>query len=134
MTYYEDNSAFRKRMRTGLSWAKFGTGKQDDGHVIDNNSVSGFEICESVSRWSTQNKVFRIKDPRGFVVEVPSGNIPSILSCTTVVNGIIQEECIWARQGQDHILLPVTSKPYQEAVINTEKSKQKIKPSERKFF
>lgn len=119
MTYWEDNSACLKRMATGLSWAagryhsNSKTAHPDPvGVQIDNSPISGFNIGSSVCRWSTENKVFRVTDPRGFTVEVPTDNIATLLHLTDVHKGVIQQECIWARDGNNHVLLPVNSEPY----------------------
>lgn len=126
MTYYEDNAAFEKRKSTGLSWANTDSRSwnhekkcyeyvnpfQEDGSIIDNNPTTGIYIGSSVSRWSTSNKLFRVQDPRGFTVEVPTDNIATLLHLTTVANGTIQEPCVWAREGNNHVLLPVNSEPY----------------------
>jgi hypothetical protein len=56
MTYYEKNKAFEKRKSTGISWAC--TKEGDD--IIDNTPVEGFTVGQSVSRWTTSNKVFRV--------------------------------------------------------------------------
>lgn len=129
MTYYEDNAAFEKRKATGVSWAKewykgSKTGKELP--VMENSPIAGFVISDVAHRWSTQNKVFRVMDPRGFTVEVPSGNIPQILSTTTVVNGVIQEPCVWGREGNNHILLSVGSEPYLEAIEQTKQTDTRI--------
>jgi hypothetical protein len=86
--------------------------KEGREFVADNIPTTGFYIGDSVSRWSTDNKLFRVKDPRGFCVEVPTGNIATLLHHTTVVKGIVQEDCVWGREGNSHILLPVNSEPY----------------------
>lgn len=119
MTYWEDNSACLKRMATGLSWAagRYHSNSKTAhpvpvGVQIDNSPLSGFNIGSSVSRWSTENKVFRVTDPRGFTVEVPTDNIATLLHLTDVHKGVIQQECIWARDGNNHVLLPVNSEPY----------------------
>lgn len=114
MTYYEENEACNKRMSTGSSWAGSGRGVAPTpvGVIIDNTPTTGFNIGSSVCRWSTENKVFRVTDPRGFTVEVPTENISTLLHLTNVHKGIIQEECVWARDGNSHILLPVNSEPY----------------------
>lgn len=80
--------------------------------IVDNTPTSGFYVGCSVSRWSTSNKLFRVKDPRGFTVEIPTDNLATLLHHTTVVNGFVQQECVWGREGNNHILLPVTSEPY----------------------
>lgn len=132
MTYYQDNAAFEKRKQTGVSWARRRkTGRNSDGssgyfttdgkeYTCDNTPTTGFYIGDSVSRWSTSNKLFRVKDPRGFTVEVPTGNISTLLHHTTVNRGVVQEPCVWGREGSNHILLPVDSDPYRKGCKNME--------------
>ena len=90
--------------------------------IIDNTPMTGFEIAKTVRRygWGGGGNVkWRITDPRGFDLEISSENFASVLACTTMVNGVIQEECVWGRQGANNILLPVTSDPYKEATKQT---------------
>lgn len=109
-----------KMQSTGRSWAKVWTGATDSERVstdgleaiTDNTPMSGFYVGCSVSRWSTSNKLFRVKDPRGFTVEIPTDNLATLLHHTTVVKGVVQDECVWGRDGGNHILLPVNSEPY----------------------
>jgi hypothetical protein len=116
MTHYQQDSAFVGRMSTGLSWAGI---KEEEAHTYENTPVEGFKIGESVSRWSTANKLFRVEDPRGFTVEVPTGNISTLLNLCTVEHGTVKEACVWGREGNNHILLPVSSEPYLQAVSDT---------------
>lgn len=122
MTHYEENSAFEKRKSTGVSWSR------NEGVTIDNSPAKGFYIGSSVSRWSTSNKLFRVKDPRGFVVEVPTDNIATLLHLCTVDKGVVQEECIWGREGSNHILLPVNSEPYTTSLEQMDTLKNKLIP------
>lgn len=109
-----------KMQATGRSWARIYTGASRheriavDGSefVVDNTPTTGFYVGSSVSRWSTSNKLFRVKDPRGFTVEIPTDNLATLLHHTTVVKGVVKEECVWGREGNNHILLPVNSEPY----------------------
>lgn len=80
--------------------------------ISDNTPTTGFYVGSSVSRWSTSNKLFRVKDPRGFTVEIPTDNLATLLHHTTVVKGVVQEACCWGREGNNHILLPINSEPY----------------------
>lgn len=80
--------------------------------VAENTPTKGFYVGSSVSRWSTSNKLFRVKDPRNFTVEIPTDNLATLLHHTTVVKGVVQEECVWGREGNNHILLPINSEPY----------------------
>lgn len=86
--------------------------RKGEEFIADNTPTEGFYVGSSVSRWSTSNKLFRVKDPRGFTVEIPTDNLATLLHHTTVVKGVVQEECVWGREGNNHILLPVNSEPY----------------------
>lgn len=86
--------------------------QQGQEFISDNTPTTGFYVGSSVSRWSTSNKLFRVTDPRGFMVEVPTGNISTLLHHTTVINGVVDSECVWGREGNNHILLPINSEPY----------------------
>lgn len=84
--------------------------------VYDNLPIEGVYVGSSVSRWSTSNKLFRVKDPRGFTVEIPTDNLATLLHHTTVIKGVVQQACVWGREGNSHILLPVNSEPYLETL------------------
>lgn len=86
--------------------------KHGEEFITDNSPTTGFYVGCSVSRWSTSNKLFRVKDPRGFTVEIPTDNLATLLHHTTVVKGVVQEACVWGREGNNHILLPINSEPY----------------------
>lgn len=69
--------------------------KHGEEFISDNTPTTGFYVGSSVSRWSTSNKLFRVKDPRGFTVEIPTDNLATLLHHTTVVKGVVQEACCW---------------------------------------
>lgn len=97
--------------------------------IVDNDPVAGFEIAKSVRRsgWNGSGNVkWRITDPRGFDLEISSENFAKVIDCCTMINGVIQEECVWGREGKDNILLPVTSEPYQEAAKQTIRVNQSV--------
>ena len=98
--------------------------------IVDNEPMEGFEIAKSVRRsggWSGGgNVVWRLADPRGFELEISSGNFANIVNCTTIVNGVIQGKCVWGREGKDNILLPESSEPYIEAATLQSKIDDKI--------
>jgi hypothetical protein len=97
--------------------------------IIDNEPVEGFEIAKSVRRYGWNgggNVKWRITDPRGFDLEISSENFASVLSCSTMVNGVIQGKCVWGRQGSNNILLPETSEPFLAATAMTTKVNTKI--------
>ena len=86
--------------------------RKGEEFIYDNTPLTGFYVGSSVARWSTSNKLFRVKDPRNFTVEIPTDNLATLLHHTTVVKGVVQEECVWGRECNNHILLPINSEPY----------------------
>lgn len=129
----EESDKFINRKSTGLSWSK---GYSRDPKVkelsFDNTPVKGFGIVGSKSRWSTQNKVIQVEDPRGFVVEIPVSALTTLLKHTTVTNGVVQEECLWGREGNNHVLIPVNSEIYLKAKEDTHQYNNKTKLSQLK--
>lgn len=63
--------------------------------IIPNDAMEGFKIVESVSRYSTSNKLWRILDPRGFELEITTGCMENILLEGSVTKGLIEGPCIW---------------------------------------
>ena len=105
----------KKMQATGRSWAKKSNALNpnlESGTIIDNTPTKNIYVGCSVSRWSTSNKLFRVTDPRGFTIEIPTDKLATLLHHTTVVKGVVQEECVWGKEGNNHILLPVNSEPY----------------------
>lgn len=131
--YNKDNTEaekFTKRKYTGESWAKGyerGSNVKTKQLEFDNSSLSGFSIVGSKSRWSTQNKVIQAEDPRGFVVEIPVSALTTLLKHTTVTDGVVKEHCLWGREGNNHILIPVNSDIYQQAAQDTYEHNNKAK-------
>lgn len=119
-TPVSNDKAFQKRKDTVDHWAKGYQNKDKtiSAKTLKNELMEGFEIARSVRRhgWNGGNVVWRIVDPRGFELEVSSANFASIVSCSTIVNGVIQGRCVWGRDGASNVLLPEHSEPYLEFV------------------
>jgi hypothetical protein len=49
-----------------------------------------------------------------------------LLQTCTITNSVIQEQCVWGREGSNHILLNEGSKPYQKAMSNMDKLAQDV--------
>ena len=131
LTHYEENSAFEKRKDTGIKWASGYRKDQVEPKTFDNTPTTCFKIVDSVSRWSTSNKLIRVEDPRGFVCEISTGNLVNLLKTTVVDNSVIKHSCVWGRDGGVNVLLPVNSEPYLEALKNVkEVAKPPVKFSE----
>lgn len=117
MTHKETNAAYEKRFKTGSTWAGYMNTELKDINYIDfdNTLISGFKIIDTATRYSTSNKFFRVEDPRGFVVEISTEHIFTILQNTTIINGEIQDECLWG-MDKGHILLPKNSKLFTDTL------------------
>lgn len=134
MTPDGTDKAAQKRKDTVDAWSRQGNTRFDPvtrTHVpvkgipaatYENKPLTGFKMGREIRRnsgWGQGNVKWRIEDPRGFELEVSSPNFASIILCTTLENGEILEECVWARQGSDNVLLPVSSEVYKTAIANT---------------
>lgn len=118
------DAGFESRKNTVDSW----TGKDGIFDRFDNTPRTGFSVVTSrrrSSRWSS-NVVWRILDPKGFMLEISSENLEDILNNTTVKNGQIEEACIYGRahQGGKIVLISVNSESYKEASKLTTISKK----------
>jgi signal recognition particle subunit SEC65 len=123
----KQDSAFKKRQETGRSWAVGYCKKPEDqkypGISFDNTPQKGFKILNHETRYSTSNVVWRVLDPRGFELEIYSGNMSQLVSNSTINQGVIQGECVWGRESGKNVLIAKGSKEYKEALGNLKKQK-----------
>lgn len=64
--------------------------------VYNNTPMRGFKIENSVSRYSTSNKLWRILDPRGFELEISTGCLENIIMEAGILKGgEIDAPCAW---------------------------------------
>jgi len=92
--------------------------------VIVNEPIDGFEIDKSVSRYSTSNKVWRIKDPRGFILEISTSNMEMLLNNCTMENGVVKGKCVWGVSNK-MALLP-ESHPEFDNIVNEQSTTSKF--------
>ena len=97
-------------------------------HTFVNEPQAGFKILESVSRWSTSNKWFRVADPRGFQLEISASNLCNLILDCEIKNGLILSPCVWCR-NDGNVLVAVDSEEYQKAIEGTKKLAQKSIPN-----
>lgn len=103
------------------------TPAQEGEHAVyDNVPMKGFKVGQDATRWTTDNKVFRLHDPRGFVVEIPTGNLSTLIQTCTIINGEIMDECVWGRDGC-HVLLPINAPEYTKVVKEIEKVDESLR-------
>ena len=100
MTFVENTKGFRAKQETGRRWAR--QVKSADGGIRegienthDNEYIEGFELVDTVSR-DRGNKLFRIKDPRQFIVELKVTKIFDIIRDCEIKNGVLQGKWRWA--------------------------------------
>lgn len=89
-----------------------------------NNPLPGFVVHNPLhcgTRWY-------VIDPRGFITPISSANLNSVIQTAGISNGLIQEQCVWARQddGNKFELITINDSRYAEAVKNTELINNKV--------
>lgn len=118
LTYDTHDAASKKRIDTVKNW--YGSEKMCN---LDNPPLSGFTFVDVVSRYRTKNKLMRVFDPRGFIVEVSIDILLEIMQSATIKNGVIQEKCFWARKGAENILIPENTPLHEQYLSETVLSK-----------
>ena len=121
MTPWGEDAASKKRIATVDSWASRGYNSSEvEAQVIKNIPLSGFKFTSSIrnSGYGGHDK-WRIEDPRGFELEITSGNLAQLMSVGIIDRGEINDQCVWGRQGANNILLSTSTDEYKEAVKNT---------------
>lgn len=122
--YDEDDPKFKDKKYTVDRWSNHRGEKSfldKQAWVGYNEPMEGFEILHTVNRHRTSNKVWRIQDPRGFELEISSWNLSQMLGNVTIINGVIQNECVWCRNSNgDNWLIPTDCDAYTEAKEYTE--------------
>jgi hypothetical protein len=118
-----NDAAAAKRKDTARQWAGgywYGRKKEDDPepkeYVFDNVPVEGFRIADTVSRWTTDNKWFRIHDPRGFMVEISAYNLTDIIDTGVIDHGKLLGSFVWARDGSQNYLVRGDHPEYLESI------------------
>lgn len=107
-THFEENEAFDRRRFTIEHWAVPYASSRDEKFgpfYIDNVPISGFRFEKSVSRVSTDNKWFRIQDPRGFTLEISSDNLSDIILNGELRQGLIVGNHVWVRHNSNNYLM-----------------------------
>lgn len=105
-----NDAAGAKRKATVDSWAD----KKLAPITIENTPQHGFKVVDAVTRYSTDNKKYRVLDPRGFELEITAYNLLDIILKHTLVNGTIMEPMVWARNRNDNYLVSGNSEEYKK--------------------
>lgn len=117
-----NDQAAQKRKATADQWANNSKVKVP-AKVFQNKPMVGFEIRKAIQYRSRNGsrETWRIIDPRGFELEITNSNMEFIIDHCIIDKGEIISSCIWGREGSTNMLLPVDSKEYQAAAVNTER-------------
>ena len=124
MTPWGSDASARKRMTTVDAWClnnSQGTyAKKLEPMTIVNAPMSGFRVTNDIrtTGYGGLDK-WRIEDPRGFELEITSGNLAELLQVGVVDCGAILDPCVWARNGAQNVLLSTSTQAYQSAVQAT---------------
>lgn len=134
------DKAFEKRKETVDSWCGNGTERRprsdasggwvrdEKGYVIydtvvvgmtkpqviSNDVISGFSLDRAIERSVTNNKVFRITDPRGFQLEISADNFVDIVLNCKIDKGEILGDFVWGRKGGTNFLTRTDHPSYKE--------------------
>ena len=121
ITPHGTDKAAQSRMATVDSWTKSSASKAMPSSVVDNVPMAGFRLTSDIRRgdYGAADK-WRIVDPRGFELEISSSNLAMLVSDTTIENGEILDQCIWARDGGNNVLLSLGSDEYEQALLSTD--------------
>lgn len=148
MTPDGTDKAAEKRKATVDKWAAgyshYGNKQATlPAQTLENKPMVGFKLgilrAGGGRGWDSRNEAWRIQDPRGFELEITSGNLEQVMSLCTLEKGEILEECIWCRHGTSNVLVPTEHPLYKAATSNTERmgktaSVKDVKPGDRIVF
>ena len=122
ITPWGEDAAAKKRMTTVDTWSRQNRNKTFlEPMTIDNVPLNGFKMTTDI-RSSSYGGVdkWRIEDPRGFELEITSHNLAQLLTVGMIDRGEIMDTCVWARDGQQNVLLSTATDEYKAAVQNTQ--------------
>lgn len=122
ITPWGEDAAAKKRIQTIDNWARQSyNSKALEPMIIENVPMNGFKMTTDI-RSSSYGGVdkWRIEDPRGFELEITSHNLAQLLTVGMIDRSEIMDTCVWARNGQQNVLLSTNTDEYKAAVQNTQ--------------
>ena len=128
LTHYEEKAPATSKKR--MEQCDSRSSKDSEGVIFDNVPMVGFRISRSQRRlgWNNRSEVIQIEDPRGFEVQITIANLIMLTDNNLLENGEILRECIWGRDGNNNVLLPVNSEPYKQALENLDRIASSVRP------
>lgn len=127
--YFDEKGKLRKE----TSWEGWRDQKIESVE-FENKPNSGYLFNKGVQRggydWGTGRSSIRVFDPRDFEFEITVDNLMGILMHSDVSKRDIIEECVFAWEGKELVLLPINSEEYQKSVEYTQKQSEKLSTKE----
>jgi hypothetical protein len=127
--YFDEKGKLRKE----TSWENW-RDKKIEPIEFENKPNAGYLFNKGVQRggyhWGSGRSSIRVYDPRDFEFEISVDNLMGILMHSDVSKRDIVEECVFAWEGKELILLPVNSEEYQQSVKYTKKQGGKLSAKE----
>ena len=112
----KENSNFKNRQTTMHHWVTGYNGTNPiNEDTFQNIPLTGFKIYHKEIRYYNSNIAWKIQDPRGFIIEVYSDVLLNLINNCTIINGNIQETCIYGWNNTSLKLIPVPSEEYETA-------------------
>lgn len=121
---YKDEKGVLRQEKSWEGWRD----KKIEPEYFDNIPQDHFLFNKDVRRyshWGTTNKV-RIYDPRDFEVEIDMSNVMFLLMHSDVSKRDITQECVYAWNGKNLVLLPTNSEEYLSSIEHTKKQETKF--------
>lgn len=125
-----DDSGAKKRKETVDNWVNgYGympnpASSLNECKVVDNTPMNGFKIVDWAGRYSTDNKVVRVVDPRGYELEVYIPNLLELIQTCDINKGEINAELLWLRDGAANKLVRADNPVIKEAKAPPAKRKK----------
>lgn len=120
IVYWDDKGVLRKE-KSFNGWID----KKIPILEINNKPHSGFILNKDLRRdcyhFGSGRSVIRVYDPNDFEFEINCSNLISLLANSDCSKNEIIEECVYAWDGTELILLPTNSLEYQESIKFTKK-------------
>lgn len=128
--YFDEKGKLRKEN----SWQSWRDDKIEPMEV-DNIPRSGYVVNRGVTHFSYSSfgsDRFRVRvySPDGFEFEIYPENFMAIVAVADISKQYIDQECVFAWDGQELVLLPTNTEQYQKSIEHTEKvlgQKDKLK-------
>lgn len=95
-----------------------------------NSPLEGFKLHSLTQRsrelFGSGRHVWRVEDPRGFILEISSENLQAIIETSSLKESVICSPCVWAWSGQYLSLIPINSDLYKDTISNKERHQKKV--------